>query len=35
MTKAASLLKDAEAACKAGNMTLASDKAKAALAILK
>ena len=35
MTKAASLVKEAEAACKAGNMTLASDKAKAALAILK
>ena len=35
MTKAASLVKEAEAACKAGNMTLATDKAKAALAILK
>ena len=35
MTKATSLVKEAEAACKAGNMTLASDKAKAALAILK
>jgi hypothetical protein len=35
MTKAKSLVKEAEAACKAGNMTLASDKAKAALAILK
>jgi hypothetical protein len=35
MTKAASLVKEAEAACKVGNMTLASDKAKAALAILK
>jgi hypothetical protein len=35
MTKAASLVKQAEAACKAGNLTQASDKAKAALAILK
>ena len=35
ITKAAGLVKDAEAACKAGNMTLASDKAKAAIAILK
>ena len=35
MTKATSLVKEAEAACKAGNMTLAADKAKAALAILK
>ena len=35
MTKAVSLVKEAEAACKSGNMTLASDKAKAALAILK
>src|SRR5262249_30032891 len=35
MTKATSLVKEAEAACKAGNMTLASDKTKAALAILK
>jgi hypothetical protein len=35
MTKAASLVKEAEAACKSGNMTLATDKAKAALAILK
>jgi len=35
MTKAASLVKEADATCKAGNMTLASDKAKAALAILK
>ena len=35
MTKATSLVKEAEAACKAGNMTLASDKAKAAVAILK
>src|SRR6266851_4037896 len=34
MTKAASLVKQAEAACKAGNLTQASDKAKAALAIL-
>jgi len=33
--KAASLVKQAEAACKSGNMKLASDKAKAALAILK
>jgi hypothetical protein len=35
MTKAASLVNEAEAACKAGNMKVASDKAKAALAILK
>jgi len=35
VTKAASLVKEAEAACKSGNMTLATDKAKAALAILK
>jgi hypothetical protein len=35
MTKAASLVKQAEAACKAGNLTQASDRAKAALAILK
>ena len=35
MTKAASLVNEAEAACKAGNMKLATDKAKAAIAILK
>ena len=35
MTKATSLVKEAEAACKSGNMALATDKAKAALAILK
>ena len=35
MKKATALVKAAEAACKAGNMKLASDKAKAALAILK
>jgi hypothetical protein len=35
VTKAASLVKEAEAACKSGNMALATDKAKAALAILK
>jgi hypothetical protein len=35
MKKATSLVKEAEAACKAGNMTLASEKAKAALALLK
>jgi len=35
MTRATSLVKEAEVACKTGNMTLASDKAKAALAILK
>jgi hypothetical protein len=35
MTKAASLVREAEAACKSGNMTVAADKAKAALAILK
>ena len=34
VTKAASLVKQAEAACKAGKLTLASEKAKAALAIL-
>src|SRR5499426_4205339 len=31
ISKAASLVKDAEAACKSGNMTVASDKAKAAI----
>ena len=35
MKKATSLVKEADAACKAGNMTLASEKAKAALALLK
>ena len=35
MTKPASLVKEAEAACKSGNMTLATDKAKAALGILQ
>ena len=35
ISKAASLVKDAEAACKSGNMTLASDKAKAAIELLK
>ena len=33
--KAATLVKEAEAACKAGNMTMASDKAKAAMELLK
>jgi hypothetical protein len=28
-------VKDAEAACKTGNMTMASDKAKAAIELLK
>jgi len=35
MTKAASLVEEAQAACKAGNMSLASDKPKTALSILK
>ena len=35
ISKAASLVKDAEAACKSGNMTVASDKAKAAIELLK
>ena len=35
ISKATSLVKDAEAACKSGNMTLASDKAKAAIELLK
>ena len=35
LTKAASLVKEAEAACKAGNMPLASKKAKGAMALLK
>src|ERR1044071_1500184 len=35
ISKAASLVKDAEAACKTGNMTVASDKAKAAIELLK
>jgi hypothetical protein len=35
LTKAASLVKEAEAACKAGNMSLASKKAKGAMALLK
>ena len=35
LKKAASLVKEAEAACKAGNMTKASKKAKSALALLK
>jgi len=35
ISKAASLVKDAEAACKIGNMTMASDKAKAAIELLK
>jgi hypothetical protein len=34
-TKAASLVKEAEAACKAGNVPLASKKAKGAMALLK
>jgi hypothetical protein len=33
--KAGTLVKEAEAACKAGNMTMASEKAKAAMALLK
>ena len=35
ISKAASLVKEAEAACKAGNNSLASQKAKAAIEILK
>ena len=35
LTKATSLVKEAEAACKAGNMSLASKKAKSAMALLK
>ena len=35
ISKAASLVKDAEAACKSGNMTVASEKAKAAIELLK
>jgi hypothetical protein len=35
ITKAGSLVKQAEAACKSGNMTLAAEKAKAAMALLK
>jgi hypothetical protein len=35
ISKAASLVKDAEAACKTGNMTMASEKAKAAIELLK
>ena len=35
VTKAQSLVKEAEAACKAGNMTQASKKAKSAMALLK
>jgi len=35
MSKATALVNEAEAACKAGNMKLATDKAKAAIAILK
>ncbi|HET7874358.1 MAG TPA: hypothetical protein VFN71_02445 [Methylomirabilota bacterium] len=33
--KAAALVKEAEAACKSGNTTMASEKAKAAIALLK
>jgi len=35
LTKAASLVKESEAACKAGNMALASKKAKSAMALLE
>jgi len=35
ITKAGSLVKQAEAACKSGNMTVAAEKAKAAMALLK
>jgi hypothetical protein len=34
-SKAAKLVKEAEAACKAGNMSLAKAKAEAAIAMLK
>ena len=35
MNKASGLIKEAEAACKAGDMKTAKDKAEAAIAILK
>jgi hypothetical protein len=35
MTRAASLVREAEAACKAGNNSVASEKAKAAIEIIK
>ena len=35
ITKAGALVKQAEAACKSGNMTLAAEKAKDAMALLK
>jgi hypothetical protein len=35
ISKATALVKEAEAACKAGNSSLASEKAKAAMAIIK
>ena len=35
MTRAASLVREAEAACKAGNNGLASEKAKAAIEVVK
>jgi hypothetical protein len=35
ITKATALVNEAEAACKVGNMTMASEKAKAALEIIK
>jgi hypothetical protein len=35
LSKAASLVKEAEAACKAGKNTIAADKAKAAIELMK
>jgi len=35
VSKASGLIKDAEAACKAGDMKAAKEKAEAAIAILK
>jgi hypothetical protein len=35
LTKAATLVREADAACKAGNTVMASEKAKAAMELLK
>jgi len=35
LTKAATLVREADAACKAGNTAMASEKAKAAMELLK
>jgi hypothetical protein len=35
LTKAATLVREADAACKAGNTVMASEKAKAAMKLLK